>query len=322
LTFPTDHRGAAVTGYVGWVLKADDGTSHPERGVGLTPNMSEVFADAAIELIDRPRDGRPFFMQVNFTSPHDPRFFPRGYERAYDAAKLPLPRNFAAVHPFDHGNINGRDEVLLPRPLTAETIRDELAVYYALIEHMDAQIGRIVAALEESGMLAQTLVIFTSDHGMAVGSHGLAGKQNMYDHTIRVPLILAGPGIPQNASTEALCYLRDLYPTVCDLCGVEAPADLDGRSLRSVLADPTSAGPHPFVVGYFTNTQRMIRTPRWKLSRYSQAGREQLFDLQADPDELHDLIHDPSSRATADELRTELAKWLREHGDPLEAATK
>lgn len=310
-----DRRGQPVTGYVGWVFQNDENQKFPERGVGLTPNISEAFADAAIEVIER-QDERPFFLHVNFTAPHDPRYFPKGFERTYEPSRMPLPKNFAVEHPFDHGNRRGRDEVLLPRPLQAGDVREELACYYALITHLDAQIGRMLAALERTGQRDNTLVIFTSDHGLAVGSHGLTGKQNMYEHTIGVPLVIAGPGIRAAAKSEAPCYLRDLFPTVCELCGLDAPQDIDGRSLKPVLDG--KPGPHEFVVGYFQDVQRMIRTDRWKLIRYPKLGREQLFDLQIDTEELHDLSGIVEHQAIAGRLRDKLRRWLTLHGDPLE----
>src|SRR5205085_466742 len=114
-TVPLDRFGKPNTGYGGWVFQDDDGTKHPELGVGLTPKISETIAKAAIESICAD-DPRPFFVHVNFTAPHDPRMVPPGYERVLRRPP-PLPANFAAEHPFDHGNQEGRDEVLLPRPL-------------------------------------------------------------------------------------------------------------------------------------------------------------------------------------------------------------
>jgi arylsulfatase A-like enzyme len=324
----TDAHGRPITGYRGWVFQDDAGRPQPDLGIGLTPNISERFADGAIEFLNQ-ADERPFFLHVNFTAPHDPRLVPRGYERAYDASRLALPKNFAADHPFDHGNQGGRDELLLPRPLTASMVRDELKVYYALVEHTDAQIGRILAALEERKSPRPTIIVFTSDHGLALGSHGLVGKQNMYEHTIGVPLIVAGPNVPQGESQTAPCYLRDLFPTICEMCRIPTPPSLDGRSLQPLFAanqnadTPTGGshaarpGPHEFTVGYFGDVQRMIRTDRWKLIRYPKLNREQLFNLHEDPHELRDRIGDEELKPIADELRTKLRTWLAEHGDAL-----
>lgn len=315
-TVPLDRFGKPNTGYTGWVFQDDDGTKHSERGVGLTPNISEPFADAAIALIDA-GDSRPFFIHVNFTAPHDPRFIPKGFETAA-ARRPPLPGNFAPDHPFDHGNQGGRDEVLLPRPLEPDVVRDELGIYYALVEHLDAQVGRIVAELERTGKLADTIIIYTADHGLALGSHGLTGKQNMYEHSINVPLVMAGPGIPADIRRAGQCYLRDLFPTLCEWCGAKTPDGLDGRSLNPLITGEL-AEIHPFVVGYFTDTQRMIREGKWKYARYPKAGREQLFDLQRDPDELHDLSADSGLASRMAELRGRLDQWLIAHGDPLMA---
>jgi arylsulfatase A-like enzyme len=309
-----DFRGRPATGYRGWQFQTEDGRRFPEQGIGLTPNTSGQIADAAIRLIKGPAD-KPFFLQVNFAAPHDPRIWPPGYERMYDAAKLPLPANFRGEHPFDHGNARGRDEVLLPFPRTESDVRQELACYYAVISHMDEQIGRILAALDETRQRDKTLVIFTSDHGLALGSHGLVGKQNMYEHTINVPLVMAGPGIPAGQKRAAQCYLRDLFPTICELAGFAAPP-MDGRSLIPIL-EGRQDEVHQFVVGYFQDSQRMIREGNWKLIWYPKIDRWQLFDLSSDPNELHDLAAEVSQAKRIATLRLALKTWLADHHDPL-----
>jgi arylsulfatase A-like enzyme len=313
-----DSAGREVTGYKGWTFQTDDRQLFPEQGIGLTPDISAKFADAAIEFVER-RTEKPWFLQVNFTAPHDPLLVPPGDEFEYEPARLPVPPNFAPRHPFDHGNFDGRDERLFPWPRTKAVIRRDLAVYYAILSHLDAQVGRILAALEESGGLENTLVIYSSDHGLALGSHGLTGKQNQYEHTINVPLVFAGPGVPHGERRAAQCYLRDLFPTVCEMTGVPIPPTVQGRSLVPVLAGDRDEV-YPFVVGYFTDTQRMIRDDRWKLIRYPEADREQLFDLRDDPFELQNLSDDPSQRERVRDLGAKLDGWLREHGDPLAAA--
>ena len=310
-----DWNGHPVTGYRGWLFQTDDRRLFPEKGVGLTPNISEHFAEAAIGFI-RKKSSRPFFLHVNFTAPHDPRLMPFGYLGLYDPAKIPLPVNFLPRHPFDHGNLYGRDEKLLPFPRTSLAVRRELAVYYAVITHLDKQIGRIINALRETGQLDNTIVIYSSDHGLAVGSHGLCGKQNMYEHTIGVPLIFSGPGIPPARQTAAQCYLRDLFPTVCDLVGIDVPSSVEGRSLKPVLTGRKKSV-YPYIVGYFRKYQRMIRTDEWKLIHYPQIKREQLFHLKTDPNELKDLSTDPRYTAVMRNLRSKLRSWQKAHHDPL-----
>ncbi len=315
LSYAIDWHGVPVTGYRGWVFQHDDGTQLPEKGVGLVPDISREFADAAIEFINREND-KPFFLHVNFTAPHDPLLMPPGYERMYDPQKMPLPPNFLPQHPFDHGNFDGRDEQLLPWPRTPEMVRADLAVYYAVISHMDEHLGRIFDALETTGQATNTYVLFTSDHGLAIGSHGLRGKQNMYEHTVGVPLIIAGPQVPVGKKSAAQCYLRDMYPTVCELAGIEIPKSVQGRSLVPVLHGQTDSI-YPEVFGHFRDVQRMIRTDRWKLIWYPKLDKYQLFDLVKDSAEIEDLAGQPRQAARCAELRAKLEAWQNTVGDPL-----
>lgn len=311
-----DWTGRPVTGYRGWIFQSDDGTKFPDRGVGLTADISEKFADAAIELLAQPSD-KPFFVHVNFTAPHDPLMIHPEYADMYDPDKMPLPKNFAAEHPFDHGNFDGRDEKLFNWPRTPEETRGELAAYYAVISHMDAQIGRILGALDKNGQLENTIVVFSSDHGLAVGSHGLRGKQSMYEHTIGVPLLMRGPGLEMGKRLATQCYLRDLFPTLCDLAGIAGPGmKIDGRSLQPAISGEKTQI-HPFVVGYFRTFQRMIRDTEWKYVEYPAVGETQLFHLAEDPHELHDLSDDPDQVKVKVTLARRLHGWLEEHGDPL-----
>ena len=310
-----DFNGRPVTGYRGWVFQTDEGKLLPERGVGLMPDISRSFADAAIELIQT-KPEKPFFLQVNLTSPHDPLLMPPGYEKRYDPKSMPVPKNFLPEHPFDHGNLRGRDEKLFEWPRTPEMVQNELAVYYAVISYMDEQVGRIVQALEDTGQRERTLVIFSSDHGLAVGSHGLRGKQNQYEHTINVPLIFNGPGIAAGKKSSAQCYLRDLFPTVCELAEIPIPKTVEGRSLVPVLMGRQPAI-YDEVFGYFRRSQRMIRSEDYKLIEYPEAGRIQLFHLPTDPWELHNLADDPRSQKIRRELLKKLRAWQREVQDPI-----
>jgi len=309
-----DGNGVPVTGYRGWIFQDDERHFFPEKGVGLTSNISEHFADAAIEFIDRKHE-KPFFLHVCFTAPHDPLLMPIGYEQYYDPNKMPVPANFLPEHPFDHGNFEGRDEALLPWPRTKQIVQNDLSLYYSVISHLDAQVGRIVDALKKSGEWENTILIYSSDHGLAMGSHGLRGKQNMYEHTVNVPLIMVGPGIPADARSNAQCYLRDLYPTSCDLAGVPISKTVEGKSLKPVLTGAQDAI-YDEVFCYFRNFQRMIRTDRWKLIYYPHLDRVQLFDLKHDPLEQHDLSGDAAHQKMRDKLLDQLNAWRKQQDDP------
>lgn len=311
-----DFAGRLTTGYTGWVFQDDEGHLFPDQGVGLTSEISRYFADAAIEVIES-GDEKPFFLHVNFTAPHDPLILPKKWANAYRPEDMRLPENFLPRHPFDHGNFDGRDEVMFKWPRTSEETKREIAAYYAVISHMDEQIGRVLTALDDAGKSDSTIVVFASDHGLGVGSHGLRGKQNMYEHTIGVPLIIRGPGVPKGQLFDAQCYLRDLFGTLCELAGIDGPGtSVDSRSLVPVLNGET-AEVHPFIVGYFRNVQRMIRKDDWKYIEYPEAKQTQLFQLSTDPYEKNNLANDDAHRQVRDGLRSQMQQWFRTQGDPV-----
>lgn len=315
----TDWKGFPVTGYKGWIFQSGDGrTKFPELGVGLTPDISKTIAQAAVHLLKDKRSS-PWMMHVNFTAPHDPLIMPPGLEGKYTSNDIPLPANYLPLHPFDHGNFSGRDEALLAWPRSETAVRDLLRVYYSVIDDLDSQIGSILTALERTGQRENTFIIFTSDNGMACGSHGLRGKQNQYEHTARVPLLISGPGIPPGASSDAMVYLRELFPTTCELSGIPLPETVASESFAPVLRDVTLPH-HSSIFGYFTNTQRMIRTnDEWKLIQYPEIREKQLFNLNTDPHEKKDLSNTqhPEIQRKKRNLEAELEKWRQETGDPL-----
>ena len=317
----TDWKGFPITGYRGWIFQDESGKEkYPDRGVGLTPGIDAKFADAAIEEIRAGHGDAPWFLHVNFTGPHDPLFVPPGYDGKYSNEKMIVPENFLPEHPFDHGNLKGRDEMLLPFPRTREDVRDLLRVYYSVIDHIDLQIGRIVAALRETGQLENTIIIYSSDHGLGVGSHGLRGKQSQYEHTINVPLIVAGPGIAPKSNSAAQVYLRELFPTTCELAGAAIPESVTGKSFAGVLRGETEEH-HSEIFGYFRDSQRMIRTSGgWKYIEYPQAGKRQLFHVKKDPHERTNLVDDPQHADQAKQLKDRLDRWRKEKNDPLLAA--
>ena len=306
-------KGRSITGYRNWTFKTDSGSVELEKGIGLGSLTDKHIADGALEFLKRKTD-KPFFLHVNFTGPHDPLFVPAGYEGKYTGAKLRLQANFKPRHPFDHGNFNGRDEKLLPWPRTKADVLGELAVYYAVIDNIDKQVGRMLGQLRADGRLNNTYVIFTSDHGLAIGSHGLMGKQNMYDHTIRVPFIISGPGITKGRRTGAFGYLRDMYPTVCELANIPIPKTVRSQSLALILTGKAKSV-HPYGYGYFRDVQRMIRGKRWKLVWYPKAKEHQLFDLKTDPHELQNHADDPLQGKRLSRMRGQMHAWFHKAGD-------
>ena len=307
-----DDRGRPLTGYRGWTFKNADNKPELDKVVGLQPDNSRHVAEGAIQGIQNAPKDKPWFVHVNFAFPHDPRMWPAGMKNRYDAAKMVLPVNFAKDHPFDHGNRGGRDEVLLPIPRVESEVKEELALYYAMITDLDAQLGRIIATLPSS---EETIIIFTADQGLALGSHGLLGKQNEYEHSICSPFIISGPGLPKNERSAALINLSDIFPTLCDLAGIPIPHTVESKSLVPLLRHQTDHI-HDHAYGTFTDTQRMICDERWKFVLYPKAGREQLFDLHNDPHELHDLSADSAHAAKRDELKAHLQAWRQANSDP------
>lgn len=255
-------------------------------------HASEVFADAAVDFLESYDSEAPFFLYVAFTAPHDPRLAPAAWHDRYPREAITLPPNYAPGHPFDNGEIIVRDEKLAPWPRTQATIREHLADYYAMMSHADEQIGRIHEALANRSDASDTIVVHTGDHGLAVGSHGLMGKQNLYEHSIRIPMILAGPDIKPDSRDDRLCFGMDLHRTLLDAAGAENPAALDSRSLF---------GPERNALCFnYKDFQQAWTDGHWKVIHYP-AGEDrpeqiQFFDLEADPHEINDLAQDGSLR--------------------------
>lgn len=293
-------------------------------GEALTPvrreerHSSELFADAAIGFLDEYAAGdesRPFACYVAFTAPHDPRDAPTEYLERWRAAPPPLPPNFRGQHGFNIAPdvMRIRDESLAGWPRDPETIRTQLAEYYALIEHLDVQVGRILGRLAELGLAEDTVVVYAADHGLALGSHGLLGKQSLYEHSMGTPVLLAGPGVPRGRS-DALVYLFDLFPTLCGLGGVEVPEGVEGLDLGPVMRGEVT-GVRDSLFTLYRDSQRAVRDERYKLIRLTRTGKTMLFDLATDPHELTDLADLPSSATRLAAMLELMRRWQGETGD-------
>ena len=282
---------------------------------------STLFTDSAVQFIENYDQTDPFFLYLSFTSPHDPRTPPGEYATMYKPEDVPVPENFYPEHPFDNGEMRIRDEVLAEFPRTPEIVQQHIADYYGMITSQDAEMGRLLQTLEAKGHLDNTIVIYTADHGLAVGQHGLLGKQNLYSHSIRVPSIFAGPGIPEGVSVDALTYLYDVFPTVCDLTDVDCPGTVEGSSLVPLMEGCVDKV-RDTVFAAYKDIHRTVSDGRWKLIRYyvsKETGRGtdflQLFDLENDPWETNNLADVPEHAERINSLATELKRWQNETDD-------
>jgi len=275
---------------------------------------SELFADAAIEFLQSRDGNKPFFCYVAFTDPHDPRQAPLPYRQRYYQNLPPLPANFLPQHPFDTGQMTVRDENLAAWPRDPDVIRQLLAEYYGQITYLDDQIGRILSTLHNTPGGDNTIIIYASDHGLAMGSHGLLGKQSIYEHSMRCPLIFIAPGIPAGRSSHALTYLYDIYPTLCDMLGITPPDGLAGKSLRPIWNGETPGVRDTLFLAY-GKLMRSVRDDRWKLIRWPQINHVQLFDLQDDPNEMINLAGNPRYAARVARMTGLMGRWQERVGD-------
>jgi len=261
----------------------------------------------------------PFFMYLGFNSPHDPRQSFKEDLALYPQESIEVPPNFLPEHPFDQGDSKIRDEMLAPFPRTKEAVQLHRREYYALITLVDRQIGRILDALQQSEKANNTYVILTADHGLAVGEQGLLGKQNMYECSVRMPLLIAGPGITPGRSVDELVYQHSMFATTCDLAKVPVPQTVEFPSLAPLLHGGDQPV-HDAVFCYYRDFQRMLRNKKYKLIVYPQIDRTQLFDIEQDPWEMTDLSDDPTHASIKAGLLQQLASMQVAMGDNLKPA--
>lgn len=279
-----------------------------------------LYAETAIRFLNSELSkSKPFLCYVAFTSPHDPRTPPEKFREMYDPEKITLPPNFLPIHPFDNGDMRVRDEMLLPHPRSESDVKKEIALYYGMVSEMDEQVGRILEALEKNGLKDNTLVIFAGDNGLAVGQHGLLGKQNLYEHSIHVPLIMSGPGIPENTTSGSFAYLSDIAPTIYEYLQVNQPSTVEAKSLMPVIKNP-SLKIRKMIYNVYGNWSRSIKTEDgFKLIVYNVKGEQhtQLFDLKNDPWEINNLANNKSLRKKVNRMRTLLKKEMHTTHDDL-----
>lgn len=283
-------------------------------------HWSEVLKDDALDyLADAKQHEEPFFMYLAFNAPHDPRQAPQEYQDMYRLEDIPLPESWLPEYPYmrEMGSGPGlRDEDLAPYPRTELAIKTHLKEYYAIITHLDAQIGKILDALEASGQADNTYIFFSADHGLSVGRHGLIGKQSLFDHSIRPPMMVVGPDIPKGQKVDADVYLQDIMATSLELAGVPKPSYVNFNSFLPLARGTQTQSNYPAIYGaYEKNSQRMIRKDGFKLIVYPRAEKKLLFDMNKDPQEMHDLADLPEYAEKVAELSAALQQLQQDMGD-------
>lgn len=288
-------------------------------------HWSEVVANDTLGYLKQAqKSDEPFFIYTAFNAPHDPRQAPKEFLDRYPLERIAMPASFLPEYP--HKDAMGcshklRDENLAPMPRTELAVKTHRREYYALITHLDQQIGRILDELDVSGRADNTWIFFTADHGLAVGHHGLFGKQNLYDHSVRVPFFVAGPGVTRGARIDEAIYLQDVMATALDLAGADKPPHVFFNSLRPLLEGRQKQTSYPSVYGAYLDLQRSVTRDGWKLIAYPKASVLRLYHLAEDPEEMKDLAASPAHAAKKQELFEELVRLSSEMSDTLDLKT-
>ncbi len=277
-------------------------------------HSSTLLTDSAIELLkENAGKEKPFFMYLAYLAPHDPRTMPDKFRRMYDPEKIKLPPNFQETIDTNYPLMVHRDEHLAAYPREEAEIKRHIAEYFAMITHLDYEIGRLLQALEESGEKDNTIIVFTGDNGLAVGQHGWLGKEDIYEHGVRVPLIMAGPGIAENSRNKAFVYLYDIFPTLCEKVGIEIPESVDGKSFVQLLDGEHGENFRDELYLIFDEFVRGVKDDNYKLIEYRNGDAEEdkwtfLYNLKNDPWEKENLADCDGYKDKVDEMREKIIK--------------
>ena len=280
-------------------------------------HSTDLFSQAAVDYLKNYDGDAPFFMYLSFLAPHDPRTMPEQFRNMYDPDKITLPPNYMPMPTVSYGwAAKGRDENTEAYPRLPDKIRRHIADYYAMISHIDWRIGQLLDVLEERGMADNTIVVLCGDNGLAIGQHGLMGKQNLYEHSVKVPLVISGPGVPAGVTSDKLVYLLDVYPTLCELCGIEVPASVEGRSAVPLMRDPDASIRDALYLAFQARI-RGVMDERYKLLEYrtEHIKLTQLFGLKNDPWEQYNLFEMLGSDEIVARMREKLFEMRDEWED-------
>lgn len=275
-------------------------------------HSSEIFSEAAVRFIKGHKSVEPFFLYVGFTSPHDPKVMPDQYKGRYDTSNISVPVNFMPKHPFNNGELKIRDEMLASFPRDPAEIKIHIRDYYAMLSHMDDEIGKIIQSLKESGLYENTIIVLAGDNGLALGQHGLMGKQNLYEHSIKVPLIFSGRNIPKGKINTSFVYTMDIFPTICNLTNITVPPSVQGKVILGKKVQQRTS-----LFYAYRDFQRAVRKGDWKMIVYQVKGQEtiQLFNIKQDPFELNDLANDHHYTNKIVEMKIEMSSQKELNND-------
>ncbi len=285
-------------------------------------HWSEVLKNDAIGFINQAKQiDKPFFMYLAFNAPHDPRQAPQEFIDMYPLDSITIPKNFVAEYPYNEAIANGRTqraECLVPFPRTEYATKTHIQEYYASITHLDVQVGKILDALDASGKAENTIIVFTSDHGLAMGQHGMFSKGILFEHSTKVPFVIVGKNIPKNKKIETPIYLQDIVPTTLEWANTEIPDHIFFKSINNLIEDDTNKTHYDAIYGGMKKHQRAITKDGFKLIIYTKINKVLLFDLKNDVWEMNNLAKNPAYKQKTLELFTSLFELQKKLNDKLD----
>jgi arylsulfatase A-like enzyme len=240
---------------------------------------------------------------------------PDEFLNMYDPDDIELPPSFMEEYEFDFGVCGIRAEKLAAYPRQRAEIKRHIAEYYGMISHLDHEFGKVVQALKDNGIYDNTIIIFASDNGLALGQHAYMAKQNCYEHALRVPLIFAGNCIPKGEVRSQFAYIHEIFPTICDMIGIDIPETVEAESLLPIIQNNTEG--RKYLYGGYGGLCRSVKDSRYKLIEYRYDGkkRRQLFDLESDPYEINDISADCKYADKIEELEAQMREFGVEWDD-------
>lgn len=289
----------------------------PAEEISLGNHSTDLFADTLIEEIkEMAVKEEPFFLYGSFLAPHDPRTMPEEFQKMYNPDDLTIPTNFLPLHSFGFDILGERDETLEKYPREPQAIKQHLADYYAMISHIDSRIGDIVSELERFGIVEDTLIVFCGDNGLSIGQHGLMGKQNLYDCSIRVPLLFAGPSVPKNKKINEKVLLMDIMPTLLEYAEISIPETITATSFWPLITEKEVQGRSEIYL-IFTSKIRGLITDKYKFLDYrtKDGNYIQLFDRHKDQNEKYDLSNSPKYQKIINNMQKRMENCAVKTGD-------